>query len=141
MKDVHIPIKTLNANMSKVIFQDNKYVFREYGGYIFKMNVNEDIKYLSVEKQNQYYWYLAEAMYKNNLATVRVNNSSVSNWELAENNTPCAAKFITFSELKKPLKSKMIGYALSRIHVLPQPDNNSSNSSNLQYIESLPHVT
>ncbi len=128
-----------------------QYIYREYGGYIFKLPRNKDICYQSLELQEYYYWSLAELAYKQLVASNNPKNmTQVANWELPTGATQVAnwqvsgdtstssssstSRYIQLTDIKKPQRDKLISSALAHVFT----NTLATNTNNpFQYIESL----
>jgi hypothetical protein len=127
-----------------------QYIYRDYGGYIFKLPRNKDLTYQSVELQEYYYWSLAAEAYKQLIIdksrTTNSPNSAtqVAGWEILTsatiNSTQLAtngqitSKYIELNNIKKTQRDKLIETALSQVFITK----NQTNSNNpFQYIEQI----
>ena len=128
---------------------DAQYIFRDYGGYIFKLPRNKDLGYQSVELQEYYYWTLAEIAYKQ-LILEKSRNSNpspatqVAGWEIPTSTTQkmqqpsnqqtTTSKYIELNEIKKPQRDKLIASALAQVFITK----NAPNTNNpFQYLEQM----
>lgn len=132
-----------------------QYIYRDYGGYIFKLPRNKDIGYLSLELQEYYYWSLAEFAYKQIVANNNPKNmTQVANWELPTGATQVAnwqilgdnstslsssstSRYIQLTDIKKPQRDKLISSALAHVFTNTYATNATNSNNPFQYIESL----
>lgn len=134
-------------------YLDTQYIYRDYGGCVFKLPRNKDLEYQSIELQEYYYWTLAEIAHKHLISEkTRKSNPSttitqVAGWEITP--TPVIhsqikqtshqlpttiSRYIELSEIKKPLRDKLIASALAQVFTTT----NAPNTNNpFQYIESM----
>jgi hypothetical protein len=122
-----------------------QYIYRDYGGYIFKLPRNKDLVYQSIETQEFYYWTLAQLAYKQLIVETRqqsmaYNNAQVAGWELTTDSNSIStvqstARFIEINDMKKPLRDKLISSAISSIYLTVHTTTSSSNP--FQYIETI----
>ena len=124
---------------------DAQYIYRDYGGCIFKLPRNKDLSYQSVELQEYYYWTLAELAYKQ-LITVQIRHTNpstatqVAGWEINTTAPHLAisqqttSRYIQLNDIKKPQRDKLIASALAQVFTTM----NSPNPNNpFQYIEKM----
>lgn len=130
-------------NIPRPEYLDAQYIYREYGGYIFKLPRNKDLCYQSLELQEYYYWTLTELAYKQFVTGSKPNMSQVANWTVHFNDTSIAgsnissnstARYIQLNEVKKTQRDKLIAIALSQVFA----NTYATNTNNpFQYIESV----
>jgi hypothetical protein len=121
-----------------------QYIFREFGGYIFKLPKNKDLAYQSIETQEYYYWTLAELAYHQQIDSQTTNTSitapitQVSGWQIptgTTDSTQPVSRYIQLPELKKQQKDKLIVAALAKVY--SNTYGQSAQPSSFQYIETV----
>ena len=130
-------------NIPKPEHLDAQYIFREYGGYIFKLPRNKDLAYQSIETQEYYYWTLAEVAYRQLIESRTVTNpntvpTQVSGWQVSTDNsdsTHPASRYVQLSGLKKTQRDKLITTALAKVYSVTYSP--SAQPSSYQYIETV----
>ncbi len=130
-------------NITKPEYLEAQYIFREFGGYIFKLPRNKDLAYQSIETQEYYYWTLAEVAYRqlidSRMATNSITSSTqVSGWQLTNDitdNTQPVSRYIELSSLKKTQRDKLITTALAKVYSATYSQ--SAQPSAYQYIETV----
>ena len=135
----------VNMNIQRPEHLDTQYIYRDYGGYIFKLPRNKDIGYQSMETQEYYYWSLAELAYKQLVTAkpaqplVPICTSQVAGWQIETDPVagvlPSASRYIQINELKKPLRDKLIAESLAKIYT---NESVTSTTNPFQFIETMP---
>ena len=129
-------------NIQRPEHLENQYIYREFGGYIFKLPRNKDLNYQSVELQEYYYWTLTDMAYKHLIA--EKHNPSISTqvagWEITSSlpqnssHQPSSSRYIQLNDIKKPQRDKLIITALAQVFIT----NNTPNTNNpFQYVETM----
>lgn len=130
---------------------DAQYIYRQYGGYIFKLPKNKELNYMPIEQQEYYYWQLAKLTYNHLFNTNREHNKSnitcVANWAdtgnmptLLPGNTSCSnmehnTKYVQLTDMKKQHRDKLIALAIANIYANTYSSVNINNS--FQFIETI----
>jgi len=94
---------------------DAQYIYREYGGYVFKLPKNKELGYVSLELHEYYYWTLAELAYKQLVIGNKPNMSQVANWIAPLETQGSTSRYIQLTEIKKPQRDKLIASALAQV--------------------------
>jgi hypothetical protein len=140
----------INMNTQLPEHLDAQYIYRDYGGYVFKLPRNKDLGYQSVELQEYYYWTLAEQTYKQLIVDKYRTTSTpsaatqVAGWEIptgvatikqqATTQGQITSRYVELNEIKKPLRDKLIATALAQVFTTTSTPN--ANNS-FQYIEQM----
>jgi hypothetical protein len=119
-----------------------QYIYRDYGGCIFKLPRNKDLCCQSLELQEYYYWTLAELAYKQLVVSSKPSMAQVANWQVpgdtnSTNGTTSSgstSRYIQLTEIKKPLRDKLIASALAQVFT----NTYAANTNNpFQYVETV----
>ena len=143
-------------NIQRPEHLDTQYIYRDYGGYIFKLPRNKELGYQSMETQEYYYWLLAELAYKQLVITksaqplVTIGTSQVAGWQIETDpvagtgNTaltvnmdgvlPPASRYIQVNEIKKSQRDKLIAESLAKIYT---HESVTSATNPFQFIETM----
>jgi len=118
---------------------DAQYIFREYGGYIFKLPKTKDMCYQSLELQEYYYWTLAELAYKQLVVGSKPNMAHVANWTapVEPGSNSIKSRYIQLTEIKKPQRDRLIATALAQTLTTANTANTAITNNSFQYIESV----
>jgi len=136
-------------NIQRPEHLDAQYIYRDYGGCIFKLPRNKDLNYQSIEFQEYYYWELARQAYKqlivdNSKKSSPSTTTQVANWEITT--TPQqiqtvhyfqkpTSRYIELNEIKKTQRDKLIATSFTQVFT----NTNLANPNNpFQYIEKMP---
>lgn len=122
-----------------------QYIFREFGGYIFKLPRNKDLAYQSIETQEYYYWTLAELAYQQLVDSQATSIPStgptqVSGWQLPTDTTNAdstqpVSRYIELPDLKKTQRDKLITTAMAKVYSAAYSP--SAQPSAYQYVETV----
>ena len=119
-----------------------QYIYRDYGGCIFKLPKNKDLCYQSLELQEYYYWTLADLAYKQLVVSSKPkpSMSQVANWAIPSDTSSTTtssgsiSRYIQLTEIKKPQRDKLIASALAQVFT----NTHAANTNNpFQYVESV----
>jgi hypothetical protein len=139
--------KQVNMNIQRPEHLDTQYIYRDYGGYIFKLPRNKELSYQSIETQEYYYWTLAELSYKQLVASkttpsgASIATNQVAGWQLEADpvgglisSTTPMSRYIQVNEVKKSQRDKLIAEALFKIY---KHEINTSITNPFQFIETV----
>ena len=132
-------------NIQRPEHLDTQYIYRDYGGYIFKLPRNKELGYQSMETHEYYYWSLAETAYKQLVIAkpaqplVTIGASQVAGWQIEADPVagvlPPASRYIQVNEVKKSLRDKLIAESLAKIYT---PEFTTRTTTNpFQFIETV----
>ena len=128
-------------NITRPEHLEAQYIYRDYGGCIFKLPRNKDLGYQSLELQEYYYWTLAELAYKQLVVGSKPSMAQVANWAVPSDtygttntSSGSTSRYIQLTEIKKPQRDKLIASALAQVFTTTY----AANTNNpFQYVETV----